>query len=622
MTIQDRTADFFDFGGVSYLNCAFHGALPRVAVAAAEEALELKKTPHLIRDEHHFTYPDGYRAAVGELIGAPPLQIAVTDSTTHGIMLLVNGLRWRSGDEVILPKAEFPANLFPWRSLEEKGVVVRQVEISTAEEAPKRIEEAICERTRVVSVSWVNYSNGARLDLGALSQLCRSHGVLFAVDGSQGIGGLAFDLADTPCDLLACSGYKWLLGPYGLGFAYVAPELGDRLSLGNVNWFSIVGARDFNRLSRCDLRFEPGARRFDVNEAANFTNVAAGTASLRYLGRLTPEAVEAHNRSVLERLVEGLPAGFRAVSQLEPAHRSNIVCIAAATEEETERAHAALVEHRIVVSRREGSLRVSPHVFNNERDIDRLLEVLAASSGRGAVSFPGREPAPPTVGEPVRKRGPVDAPARVVHAGRTIFLRPLDPEVDVEDLYPPSHGEPERERIWTYLPYGPFADRPAMRRWLAECAASADPLFFAVSDNASSRRIGMVSFLRIDSRMRSLELGHIWYVPEAQRTQTNTESIYLMLCEAFDRLGCRRVEWKCDSLNERSRRAALRLGFRFEGVFRQHMIVKDRNRDTAWYAMLDRDWPTVRANMERWLDSPAEERSSLAELNVAQRRAN
>ena len=218
----------------------------------------------------------------------------------------------------------------------------------------------------------------------------------------------------------------------------------------------------------------------------------------------------------------------------------------------------------------------------------------------------------------MRERDPVDAPGRVVHAGGTISLHPLDPEADVEDLYPASHGEPEREKIWIYLPYGPFADRPAMRNWLVQCAASADPLFFTVSDNTSGRRVGMVSFLRVNSSMRSLELGHIWYVPEAQRTQTNTESIYLMLREAFDHLGYRRVEWKCDSLNERSRRAALRLGFRFEGVFRQHMIVKGRNRDTAWYAMLSRDWPAIKANMERWLDSPAGDRRSLAELNIAQ----
>jgi RimJ/RimL family protein N-acetyltransferase len=113
--------------------------------------------------------------------------------------------------------------------------------------------------------------------------------------------------------------------------------------------------------------------------------------------------------------------------------------------------------------------------------------------------------------------------------------------------------------------------------------------------------VGVVSFMNIDPPMRRLELGNIWYVPAAQRTRANTEAAFLMLREAFDALGYRRVEWKCDALNRRSREAALRLGFAFEGVFHQHMIVKGRNRDTAWYAMLDRDWPRVRANMNRWL---------------------
>ncbi len=111
----------------------------------------------------------------------------------------------------------------------------------------------------------------------------------------------------------------------------------------------------------------------------------------------------------------------------------------------------------------------------------------------------------------------------------------------------------------------------------------------------------MVSFLNIAPAMLHLELGNIWYSPAAQRTKINTESVYLMLCHSFEELGYRRVEWKCDALNERSRRAALRLGFEFEGIFRQHMVVKGRNRDTSWYAMLDRDWPAIKGNLETWL---------------------
>ena len=207
--------------------------------------------------------------------------------------------------------------------------------------------------------------------------------------------------------------------------------------------------------------------------------------------------------------------------------------------------------------------------------------------------------------------GAVASPARSVHKGRFVSLHPADPKSDIDDLFAAAAGDPERDLIWTYMPSGPFRDREMMARWLEDCAASLDPLYFAVAENATARRVGVVSFLNIVQAMRTLELGNIWYGLAAQRTNVNTESVYLMLCEAFDNLGYRRVEWKCDALNERSRRAALRLGFRPEGIFRQHMIIKGRNRDTAWFAMLDRDWAGVKRNLESWLYSGVENPYSL-----------
>jgi RimJ/RimL family protein N-acetyltransferase len=148
------------------------------------------------------------------------------------------------------------------------------------------------------------------------------------------------------------------------------------------------------------------------------------------------------------------------------------------------------------------------------------------------------------------------------------------------------------------MAYGPFADRAAMTAWLQGCARTSDPLFLVVHDKRSQKAVGMAAFMAMRPEMRCLELGHIWYVPAAQGVGINTEATYLMLREAFE-LGYRRVEWKCDSLNERSRRAALKLGFTFEGVFRQHMISKGRNRDTAWFAMLDGEWPAARRRLEQ-----------------------
>ena len=219
------------------------------------------------------------------------------------------------------------------------------------------------------------------------------------------------------------------------------------------------------------------------------------------------------------------------------------------------------------------------------------------------------------VGNTVQPIASVDLPQRTDYAGKFITLSPVDPQADVAELYKCSHGSDIKEQIWTYMSYGPFDSTHSMQEWLAEGTGSQDPLFFTVHHLESRQRIGMVSFLNIVSDMRRLELGHIWYSPESQRSNVNTEVMYLMLCEAFDRLKYRRVEWKCDSLNERSRAAALRLGFKFEGIFRQHMIIKGRNRDTVWYSMLDSEWTAIKQNMEMWLYQNPDRKLSLTALN-------
>ena len=205
-------------------------------------------------------------------------------------------------------------------------------------------------------------------------------------------------------------------------------------------------------------------------------------------------------------------------------------------------------------------------------------------------------------------------PRDKVRSGKHVTLRRLTPARDLEPLYAASHGSDANRRLWSYMAYGPFEDPQAMLAWLEQCQASSDPLFLTVHAGDPRRPVGMASFLNIVPEMRRLEVGHIWYSPAVQRTKVNTEAIYLMLVEAFEQLGCRRVEWKCNADNARSREAARRLGFSYEGVFAKHMLVKGKNRDTAWYAMLDDDWPTVKKNLERWLgsDDPG---LSLRELN-------
>ena len=374
--MKDAASDFRDFEEQIYLNCAFQGPLPGVALRAAEKALERERAPQLILESDFFDVPDRYRSGIAALIGSRADDIAVTNSATDGVMPLVNGLDWCEGDEVILPVGEFPANRFPWLSLQRRGVVIREIDLPPGAEGLERLESSISDRTLLIATSWLSYRTGYRMELAKLSEMCRLRGVLLVVDGSQALGGLSFDISETPCDLLVCAGYKWLLGPYGTGFAWVRPELGERLALGNVNWFSIEGARDFNRLSECRLEYVPGAIRFDVNETASFITVETATASLEYLSEITVGAVEEHVRTLLDRLIDGLPGGFQPVGDLRQEHRSNILCIAGESDEATEAAYARLVENGVVTSLREGAIRISPHIYNTAEEIDSLLDLL------------------------------------------------------------------------------------------------------------------------------------------------------------------------------------------------------------------------------------------------------
>jgi RimJ/RimL family protein N-acetyltransferase len=205
------------------------------------------------------------------------------------------------------------------------------------------------------------------------------------------------------------------------------------------------------------------------------------------------------------------------------------------------------------------------------------------------------------IGWPVPGWTPRPRPPRAPSEGRVCRIEPIDPERHAADLFAANRQDRE-DRIWTYLPYGPFAAFEPYRDWMKSACLGDDPLFHAIIDKPSGRAVGVASYLRIEPAVGVIEVGHINYSPVIQRTVAATEAMYLMMRRVFDELGYRRYEWKCDALNAPSRSAALRLGFRFEGIFRQATIYKGRNRDTAWFAITDRDWPGLKQAFESWLD--------------------
>jgi RimJ/RimL family protein N-acetyltransferase len=227
------------------------------------------------------------------------------------------------------------------------------------------------------------------------------------------------------------------------------------------------------------------------------------------------------------------------------------------------------------------------------------------------------------LGRPVEWE-PARHPQRTALRGGHVLVRPVQPDSDAEALYEASHPPRGDAAVWTYLPDGPYKSAEAMHDTLTAAAALDDPLFFTLAPLTDERPGGMASYLRITPEHGVIEIGHIWFGVDLQRTTGASEAIFLLARHAFEALGYRRLEWKCNALNAASRRAAERFGFSFEGIFRQHMIVKGRNRDSAWYAITDGDWPAVRAGFEAWLaddnfDSEGRQRLKLGEL-IAQAR--
>src|SRR5262245_36800757 len=192
-------------------------------------------------------------------------------------------------------------------------------------------------------------------------------------------------------------------------------------------------------------------------------------------------------------------------------------------------------------------------------------------------------------------------PPRSPMVGRLCRIEPINPARHAAELHD-AYQQDSDGHNWTYLGYGPFDSLEAWAAWMERTCRGSDPLFHAIIDATTGRAVGMASYLRLDPGAGVIEVGHIHYSPLLQRRTAGTEAMYLMIGGLFEELGYRRYEWKCDALNQPSRHAARRLGFSFEGVFRQATIYKGRNRDTAWYAIIDRDWPALGEAYERWLD--------------------
>jgi len=319
------------------------------------------------------------RGAAARLIGAEAEEVALVPNTTAGISLVAEGFPWRQGDNVVTLANEFPSNLYPWMNLADRGVETRRVRCDGPRVDLDRIADACDEQTRVVSVSWVGYATGWRIDVAEMAQLAHDRGAFFFLDAIQGLGVFPLDVHEAKVDFLAADGHKWMLGPEGAGIFFLRREHLDVLRATGVGWHSVVHARDFTHI---ELDLRPDAARYEGG-TMNMAGFLALGASLDLFARLglSPSAWGVANRvldvaaSACEKLER---IGARIVSDRGRDHGSGIVTFELPGRDPAEVASRCLAAN-VALSCRAGRLRISPHAYNNEEDVERLIAVLDRS---------------------------------------------------------------------------------------------------------------------------------------------------------------------------------------------------------------------------------------------------
>jgi selenocysteine lyase/cysteine desulfurase len=378
----DWRQEWFEIEDATYLNLAGQSPMPKVSIRAAQSALEAKKFPHHNPDSTFYEVPNRIRASIAKLIGGKVEEIALTSGASTGVTAVAYGLTWKPGDEVVTAKGEFPLQYTAWKPMEEReGLKLKIVAPRERFISADDLIAALTPRTRLVSVSMVRYDDGSLLDAPRLAAACHKQGALLLLDVSQCCGAMVMDVNQLGADFMVCAGYKWLLSPFGTGFFWVKSEHLNTVRPSPFYWMAVAGSDNFAALNFDDPKPSASAKRWDSPEWASYFNfnLVAMDASIDFVVRMGPELVAAHNRKLIEFMFERLPKD-RCVpaSPLDPSQRGPYGCFVARTREKTAELYQHLQKENVVVSLREGNIRVSPYVYNTERDIDRLISVITA----------------------------------------------------------------------------------------------------------------------------------------------------------------------------------------------------------------------------------------------------
>lgn len=372
-----RATEFPWSSGTVYLNHASIGPLPERTRLVLEEFNRRRAAPFLLPDRDLFALLAESRRLAARLVGAAPEEIGLTVNTGFGISMAARSLRLEPGDIVLVSDKEFPANVYPWLRLRERGVVAELVP-ATAEGWPdeaRLLERLRDPRVRALAVSLVQFSNGYRVDLDRLSEATRETGAWLIVDAIQALGQVPLDLSRTRVDVLACGGQKWLLSPWGSGFVYVRRDLIGALDPAITGWLAFEGTDDLSRLTRYQDTLRPDARRFELMTLP-YQDFAGFNSSVGLLLEVGVQAIREHLRTLHAPVLEwAARTGTRIVSPRD-GRGSGILCIAP---DGVEDAHRRLKRARIITSLREGAIRLSPHLYNTVAEMEQVVDVLEST---------------------------------------------------------------------------------------------------------------------------------------------------------------------------------------------------------------------------------------------------
>lgn len=365
---------------ITYLNHASFGPLPQRSWQATEDYyrhLRLEKIENI--DRIAFEKLDEIRVLIANMIKAKPSEIAFATNTSYGLNVAAWGLDLKQGDKILLSDVEFPANTYPWTNLRQKGVVVDFIPSNNRCFDIDIFLNAIDPKTRVLSLSFVQFFNGFKIDLKTIGKICEEKDIFFVVDGIQGIGNLDIDVKECKIDLLACGAQKWLLSSLGAGFFYLSSEAKHKVNPCFFGWLGVDWKLDFSDLLRFDLEPFPSARKFEIGTYP-YSAVWTMHSSLQLLSEIGIKNIERHNRELFDLLISNLKEkNYQITSSLDPDHRSSILSFSA---EDAKTLHRKLRANNIIVSCREGSIRVAPHFYNTTEEMEKLIQLLDQNGSR------------------------------------------------------------------------------------------------------------------------------------------------------------------------------------------------------------------------------------------------